>query len=592
MKKNSKLIILIFCGMFLIPALPHYAKGQAPPAPVERPGGDPSARDKEPNREAPQQQTQQVKMDLKDFVSDELSYATPITEKTIPHFKENLAGTTVMGYPEYIIGVSDELTITLWLKSKAEFNKVLVQQNGKISFLFVEDLQAVGLTPAQIDLALTEKLTDYVKNPRLDVLVTGYNSKRVTLTGEIARMNTGSGFSGPGTYKLTDETRLLELILRAGGYSEKADLSHIEVTRGGKVYSVDLNKTLYQGDNDQNIFLEGGDTINVPTLAIFQAEKTATKKVFVLGDVTYPGRYEFKKQISVVEAIALAGGIKNEADDAKTRILRGREVLPINVRDILYNEKTELNIPIQDTDIVFVPKLAIFEEDRLFKKRFYVTGGVTYPKFYEFTKNVGVLEAVAMAGGFTAEAYEAKAFLLREGQKVPVDFPAYLANPEKFKTLEMQDGDVLYVPKQFSISVAVLGEVIQPGQYEIKGENITVSEAIAEARGLTLDAVASDALVMQGDIRKPRVQKVNLEKFFNKQDLTQNILIKEGDVIYIPRSKIANIAHFMEKLAPILANLMYPGLYRDMYSTGGGMRFNSGYPSQSSGSTGFPQVAP
>lgn len=585
------MLIFILCGMLLIPAPPNFAKEQGGAGSGGKSDSSPPPRIIDSSRLAPQQQIMQNKKP-QDIIEEE-SYGIPITEDTIPHYKENQAGSSILGFPEYIIGPTDELTITLWLKTKPEISKILVQQNGKISFSFIEDLQASGLTATQVDTTLTKRLEDYVKSPRIDVLVTGYNSKKVTLIGEIERMNTGSGYSGPGTYPLTGETRLLEIILKAGGYTQKANLSGVEITRKGKVYSVDLGRAVYQGDISQNIFLEGGDTINVPTLPIFQSEKTASKKVFVLGDVNYPGRYEFKKDISAVEAIALAGGIKNEADDAATRILRGKDVIPVNIRDILHKKKTELNVQIEDADIVFVPKLDIFEEDRLTKKRFYVAGGVTYPKLYEFNKKIGVMEAVAMAGGFTPEAFMNKSFIIRNEGKLPVDFVEFLKAPEKYAGLEMLDGDVLYIPKQNIISVACFGEVGRSGQVDLKGEKVTVSDAIAEAEGYTRDAVLSDVVVLRGDMRKPNVLRADLDRFLKDKDLSQNVTLEHGDVIYVPRSKIASISHFMIQLAPILANLMYPGLYRDMYSTGGGMRFDSGFPPSNPGaSVSFPQVQP
>ncbi len=519
------------------------------------------------------------------------SYSIPVTEETIPHNKQNQAGTDVMGFPEYIVGPSDELTITLWLKTKGEVSKTPVRQNGRISYLFIEDLMVAGLTPTQIDAELTKKMQGYVKKPRLDILVTQFNSKKVTLIGEIERLE-GTGKSGSGTYALRGKTRLLEMILRAGGYTGKADLKNVEITRMRKVYRVDLTKAFYQGDESQNILLEGGDTVVIPLLPLFIAEKTAPKKVFVLGDVINPGRYEFRKNIRVIEAVAMAKGITKEADDAQTKLLRGNEVFPVNIRAILNNSETHLNILIQDGDIVFVPKLPFLEEDRLFKKRFFITGGVGFSKIYEFQKKIGILEAVAMAGGFTKEAYISKAFILRGGKKLPVNYNTYLANPETYPELSMEDGDVLYIPKRNVISVSVFGEVKYPGQYDIKGPNMTVADAIAKAQGYTWDALWSDIVILRGDIRKPQIIRADFDKYLKKKDLSQNHSLQEGDVIYVPRRKIASLSYIMTKIAPMLANLLYPGLYRDMYTTGGGMRFRTGFPDQPSESSDFPRVSP
>lgn len=519
-----------------------------------------------------------------------LSSAIPITEEAIPHDETNKAGSSVMGFPEYVIGPTDELTITLWLKSKAEIMKILVRPDGNISFLFIDDMRVAGLTPTQVDQELSRRLQGYVKNPRLDILVTGFNSKKVSLFGEIARLSTG--ISGPGVYPLTGKTPVLNMILSAGGYSERADLKNVEITRMGKVYKLNLSRALYEGDQTQNIILEGGDSIVVPELPQYKEEKLLPQKVFILGEVMKPGSHTYKKEIRIIEAISLAGGIKKEADEAKARILRGKTEIPVNIKKILAESQSELNIRIEDGDILYIPMLAEFEEERLFSNKAYVTGGVNKEGLYTFKKKIGVMEVVTMAGGFHRESYQNDTYIIRDGDKIPVRVNDYLVSLNPDLNIPVKDGDIVYVPKYNTRIVSVYGEAKNQGQYEIKGKNILLADAIARAGGYTTDAVLSDIVVLRGDIRKPTVIQADFKKFFKEKDLTQNITLEEGDVVYIPRSRIASISDFMTKIAPILANIMYPGLYRDMYTTGGGMRFDTGFPVGGQQATQFPVVAP
>lgn len=522
---------------------------------------------------------------------EQKSPAIPITEDTIPHDEKNKAGSDALGFPEYVIGPTDELTVTLWLKSKAEITKILVRPDGRISFLFIDDMLVAGLTPTQVDNELTRKLEGYVKNPRLDIMVTMFNSKKVSLFGQIERLSTG--LSGPGVYPLTRKTPLLDLVLRAGGYSEKADLKNVEITRMGKVYALDLTKTLYQGDQSQNIILEGGDSIVIPELPQFKDEKLLPQKVFVLGEVFRPGSQTYKKGIRAIEAISLAGGIKKEADEANARILRGKMEIPVNIKKILGESQSELNIAIEDNDILYVPMLPEFEEERLFSNKVFVSGGVTKEGLYTFKKQIGVMEVVTMAGGFHREAYPNDTYIIRDGEKIPVQVKDYLAGLNPELNIGVKDGDIVYIPKYNTVIVSVYGEAKTQGQYEIKGKNILLADAIARAGGYTTDAVLSDIVVLRGDIRKPTILQADFKRFFKEQDLTQNIMLEEGDVVYIPRSKIASISDFMVKIAPILSNIMYPGLYRNMYTTGGGLRFDTGFPlGGPSETTSFPQVSP
>jgi len=519
------------------------------------------------------------------------SYAVAISEASIPHNKKNRAGSAVMGFPEYVIGPTDELTVTLMVKAKAQVTRILVRPDGRISYLFIEDLKVAGLTPTQVDMALTKALQGYVKNPRLDILVTGFNSKKVALFGEIERLSTG--ISGPGIYSLTGRTTILDLVLRAGGHTDKADLTRVELTRMGKVYTVDLSRALYQGDKSQDIVLEGGDSVVIPELPQYKEEKILPRKVFVLGEVFRPGGHQFKKDIRVIEAISLAGGIKKEADEAKARILRGKAEIPVNIKEILAESKTELNIKVQDGDILYVPMLPEFQAERLFSNRVYVSGGVNKEGLYTFKKNIGVMEVITMAGGFNIEGYKEDTYIIRNGKKIPANLMRYLATLDPSLNVPVRDGDIVYVPKNNRIIVSVYGEAKSQGQYEIRGRNIMLADAIARAGGYTQDAVLSDVVILRGDIRKPTVLKADFDRYFQKKDLSQNLKLEAGDVVYIPRSRIASISNFATKIAPILADLIYPGLYRDMYTTGGGLRFNTGFPvTGPTQTTQFPNIQP
>jgi polysaccharide export outer membrane protein len=118
--------------------------------------------------------------------------------------------------------------------------------NGKISFSFVEDVPAKGLTASQLDDLLTKRLQRYVRKPRIDVVVKEFNSKTVTLLGAIAYRNASD--TGPGEYTLSGKTTLLELITKAGGPLEEADLQRINIRRkSGESISVNLFEAIHQG---------------------------------------------------------------------------------------------------------------------------------------------------------------------------------------------------------------------------------------------------------------------------------------------------------------------------------------------------------
>jgi polysaccharide export outer membrane protein len=99
----------------------------------------------------------------------------------------------------------------------------------------------------------------------------------------------------------------------------------------------------------------------------------------------------------------------------------------------------------------------------------------------------------------------------------------------------------------------VLGEVKKPGVFQLDRPK-TVVEAISEAEGLTLDAKPSYVLLIRGGPAnpKPTYQVVDMEKVFREIDMTQNLALRQGDIIYVPASEYANVTRFFERLWTII----------------------------------------
>jgi polysaccharide export outer membrane protein len=160
--------------------------------------------------------------------------------------------------PTYIIGEADMLDINVW-KEPDVSRTVPVRPDGKISLPLLNDVQAAGLTPMQLQQQITEKLRKFITEPQVTVIVTQINSQRVYIMGEINR---------PGTFPLVPKMTILQLITTAGGFTQFANTSKIRVVRdeNGKQTTFTFNyKELMQGGHpEQNIELKSGDSIVVP----------------------------------------------------------------------------------------------------------------------------------------------------------------------------------------------------------------------------------------------------------------------------------------------------------------------------------------
>lgn len=159
--------------------------------------------------------------------------------------------------PEYVIGADDALHISVW--KEPDLTATLpVRPDGKISLPLLNDVQAAGLTPMQLAESLTTRLKKYVADPRVTVVVTQINSKRVFLVGEVLH---------PGPLPLLPNMTVLQALASAG-FTQFANTKGIYVLRmdNGRQQKIAVNyRQLIKGDAvDQNILLKPGDTIVVP----------------------------------------------------------------------------------------------------------------------------------------------------------------------------------------------------------------------------------------------------------------------------------------------------------------------------------------
>jgi polysaccharide biosynthesis/export protein len=168
------------------------------------------------------------------------------------------APTGIIPPEDYIIGADDQLTIMFW-REKDMSAEVVVRPDGKITLPLLNEVQAAGLTPEQLRLKVTDEAKRYVEEPNATVVVRQINSRRVFVTGQVAK---------PGTFLLSAKTTVLQLIAMAGGLNEYAKASKIAImrTENGKQTRFAFNyKDVIEGKNlKQNIELKPGDTIIVP----------------------------------------------------------------------------------------------------------------------------------------------------------------------------------------------------------------------------------------------------------------------------------------------------------------------------------------
>src|ERR1700681_67664 len=158
---------------------------------------------------------------------------------------------------EYVIGPEDVLHIAVWKESDLTAT-LPVRPDGKISLPLLNDVQASGLTPLQLASSLTEKLKKYIADPRVTVVVTTINSKKIYQVGEVLHS---------GAMTLSPNMTVLQA-LSSAGLNQFAKTKGIYVlrTENGKQQKlpVDYRKIVKGERIEENYVLRPGDTIVVP----------------------------------------------------------------------------------------------------------------------------------------------------------------------------------------------------------------------------------------------------------------------------------------------------------------------------------------
>lgn len=264
----------------------------------------------------------------------------------------------------YRLGPGDELEVEV-LGDVDTRSDTVVGPDGKIYFYILPGIDVWGLTVAQARAKIEDGLHQFIRERQpVSVTLKLAASERVWILGRLNK---------PGVYPLTGPTTLLEAISEAGGLSprsavsslagpvamttgagtnasdEAADLSRAFVIRKGRLLRVDFAKLLREGDLSQNIYLQPDDFIYLP------GGNGGT--IHVLGAVFTPRAVESTSQLTLVRAIAEAGGTIKDAYLSHVAIVRGSlsqpQVAIIDLKAVMEGQASDVVLDPQD--IVYVP---------------------------------------------------------------------------------------------------------------------------------------------------------------------------------------------------------------------------------------------
>lgn len=239
----------------------------------------------------------------------------------------------------YTIGAQDVLNIQVFDEPDLS-TKYRVEADGMITFPLIGRIMASGLTLREFQDRLTAQLAaGYIKKPQVRVDIDQYKSQSVYVIGEVRT---------PGKITMSGSMSLIEALALAGSPTTTASneliVVHPRKSKPGAATLPDENveaertkvniKDLQVGKVGLDIILQDGDTIFVPK----------AQQIYIIGQVRNPGSYVLDPGITVLQALALAGGLSERGSDRRVKIIRvvndKRSVIDAEMTDIVQANDT------------------------------------------------------------------------------------------------------------------------------------------------------------------------------------------------------------------------------------------------------------
>ena len=262
----------------------------------------------------------------------------------------------------YILGPEDQIMVRVFHAEEFSDKPIQIGSDGVITLPFLGDVKAAGLTVRQLERNIAGDLSRYLRHPQITITISEYRSQPVSMLG---------AFNSPGVQQVKGAKTLLQMIALAGGLRADAGnqativrqkqwgpipipAAHVDDSGNVSVAVINLKELLSAKDSAKDITIRPNDTVSVPRSVL----------IYVTGEVTKAGGFPLQEadSLSVMQALALAGGMTRTAAPKRARILRSepgraeRKEIIFDLRKV--SEGTAPDVPLIAEDILFIPNNA------------------------------------------------------------------------------------------------------------------------------------------------------------------------------------------------------------------------------------------
>ena len=322
-----------------------------------------------------------------------------------------------------------------------------------------------------------------------------------------------------------------EIIVKMWGRVEGTQ--RVVVDRDGKIFLPKFGSLYVAGKTfeEMRAFLKS----KVSTIAEVSSDVALGQmkgiRVSVVGEVRAPGWYNVSSLHTALQALSIAGGMKDIGSLRGIKIVRGgMEIQEIDLYDLLLSGNTRADIRLQQGDVIFVPVVG---------KLVAIAGEVRRPAIYELRDEKSLLDLVKVAGGFAPSAYKQRVQVERlEGNVARIVLDTNAENLEAGKQpFPLSDGDivrVLPIVRADENVVTVEGNVYRPGKYEIK-PGMTVGSLLPDENAFLPETYFDYALLTRlvpPDLHK-EVIPVNLREIVLEKKKEADVALQGRDSLTI-----------------------------------------------------------
>ena len=359
--------------------------------------------------------------------------------------------------PQFAPGDTLELTVA---GQDSLGGEQIVDEQGVVRVGLIGDVKVAGRTERQVEAEITTALKKFIRKPRVRVKLAKLAEYKVSVLGDVRR---------PQVYMLERGATVLDALLGAGGPTVDGEQAELTLIRAGKSEILPLSELMAGKAPDKNLLLQTGDVLQVRSLP--------EQKIVVLGYVGKQGPIRYRPGMTLADALAEVGGLREDADGANATLKRdNKDAEPIDLDALVRQGKAEANRLLQAGDTIYVPALPPESEDGTTAGSstdggvdpstlvvpdgailVRVLGAVSQSGPYVITATDPVekiTEAILAAENFSGSANTRAIIIARRVDEAgkPARGEAYKVNYSKLiqgkvkKVPDLQNGDVIYVP--------------------------------------------------------------------------------------------------------------------------------------------------